>query len=177
MGRNMFVTGGPAKLMLADVHRRRHAELMEKGVLIARADEAAGKPAKHRPATPEEIAESADRLEAAVEDGYWVEVKPQLTAGESRRAFAKLSKEMGFNERAKVDVEQLGWAKVVEYVLGWNLCDENGTVPYSEEALANLLPPVYGVIEEAVDRHEADVLKAQESRKNVQAGETRSSAT
>lgn len=178
MGRNAFVTGVPVRLQLADVYRRAHARLMEQGIRIAKADEEAGKPERWRKATAEEISDSADALSAAVEDAYWIEVKPQLTAGETRKAAAKLAKDAHFNERALVDFEQVGWSKVVAYMLGWNLCDESGAViPYGLDAMDNLRPAIYGAIEAAVDWHEDEVIKAQVARKNVQGDETKSSTT
>lgn len=169
MGRNRFVQPGIVRLPLADVHRRAHEHLVTVGVKIA--DD------KFRSATAEEIAASARRVEAAVEDADWIDVKRELTAGESRRAFGKLVKEMHFNERATVDPEQIGLAKVVEYLIGWSFTVGDDIVPVSESAIANLNAATYGEIEAAIDWHEEQTTKALDARKNVQGDTTRSSAT
>jgi len=180
MGRNRFVQPGIVRLSLADVHKRAHAALVKDGVEIAK--ETPTSKAKYREATAEEIAASARRVENAVEDGDWIEVKRELTNGEARRSFSKLVKEMHFNERAQVDPEQVGLAKVVEYLVAWSFVGEASDrfpdgepIPVSESAIDNLDAASYGEIESAIDWHEEQTVKAREARKNGRGDGARSS--
>jgi len=108
-------------------------------------------------------------------DGDWIEVKRELNAGESRRVAARLVKTMHFNERAEVDAEQVGFSKVVEYLIDWSLVDIGGRhVPVSEASIRNLESATYTEIEQAIERHEAAVEAAREARKNGTGGERKS---
>jgi hypothetical protein len=178
MGRNRVVQPGVVRHQIADVHRRSHEKLLTLGVEEA--------PGKRRPATTEEVAASADRLDEAVQDADWVELKADLSAGESREAFNRLVLPRGFDERAQVDNSQIGVSKILAYLTGWSICGADGQVlPYNlampaEERLATILSVdrwTYGEIDAVVDWHEEQVTAAREARKNVRAGEPKSSPT
>jgi hypothetical protein len=117
--RNRFVTAvEPVRLMLADVHVRAHKALIDR---------------KKPEATLEELQDSQARVDAALADGAWIEIKPELTAGETRiaqtRAMAPQSDDdVARGARPRVDYRNVGFARLAMYLLGWNIEDEHGLV-------------------------------------------------
>lgn len=167
MGRYGFVQDGVDRLYLKDVHARALAALRDKGVL-----EPSG---TFRKAKHEELAAAQAVLDETTEIGAWVDVKRELTAGEARRAFSRLIKEMHFGERPQVDAEQLDFAKIREYVVGWSMKDPEGLpVPFSPDALRNLNVATFSDISAAVDYHEQQQTAVSESIKNETADTTKS---
>ena len=104
------------------------------------------------------------RLELS--DGDWIEVKKELNAGEHRRVFGRLVKDMRAGERAQLDPEQVGLTKVVEYLVAWSLEDNGKPVEITEGAINSLDAQTFGEIVKAIDAHEAAVDAEIEARKN-----------
>lgn len=115
------------------------------------------------------------RLELS--DGDWIEVKKELNAGEHRRVFGRLVKDMRAGERAQLDPEQVGLTKVVEYLVAWSLEDNGKPVEITEGAINSLDAQTFGEIVKAIDAHEAAVDAEIEARKNAMDGEKASSPT
>lgn len=101
--------------------------------------------------------------------GAYVDVKKELTAGETRRVFGRMVKGVAhFGEKLPIDPEQVGLAKMLEYLIGWSFTNKAGhPVPVSESAINNLRQDRYREISEAIDAHE----RAMEAEKNLP-GET-----
>ncbi len=117
-----------------------------------------------------------DIIRLPLSEGEWIEVKKELNAGEQRRVFTRLVKTMHFNEKAEVDPEQVGFSKVVEYLVGWSFLDTAGkSVPVSDAAISNLDGDTYAEIVKAIDAHDEAVEKLVEARKNVKGTEIASS--
>src|SRR4051812_47252677 len=76
------------------------------------------------------------RLELS--EGDWIDVKRELTSGEQRHIFSQIVKEHRGGERPLLDTQKVGATRVIEYLVGWSFCDDNGPVPLSESALDNL---------------------------------------
>ena len=168
MSRCRFVQPEVVRLPLVDVHVRAHAELL-KGKTVD---------GTTVPPTPEELAASEARIESARADGEYVEVKRELTAGEQRRVFTRVMKDMRLGEPPILDPQLVGKTKLTEYVVGWSFTDANGArVPVSESAIDNLDTETYAEIVAAVDWHEEQSTKDREVRKNDRAGSTKSGAT
>ncbi len=111
-------------------------------------------------------------------DGDWIEVKTELNAGEQRRVFSRLVKAMHFSEKPEIDPEQVGFSKVVEYLVNWSFTDAAGKrVPVSDAAISNLDGDTYGEIVKAIDAHDEAVTVARDARKNATGGETKSLVT
>ncbi len=171
MSRNRFVHPQSVRLYLVDVHRREHAELLKKVAEYKPADgsrvdvtDLRAKP------TPEEIAESEARVKAAEDDGAFIDVKRELNAGETRRVFSRLVKDMTAGEKISLEPDKIGLTKLVEYLIGWSFVDEDGQpVPVSEDAINALDQATYREITKAIDAHEAEMDAAR--RKNTN-GET-----
>jgi hypothetical protein len=108
----------------------------------------------------------------------WIDVKKELNAGEARRIFAALVKEMHAGQPTKLDPEKVGLTKVVEYVVGWSLLGTDGRPEaVSESAIDGLDLDTYREIVDAVDAHDAACDAARLARKNGQDGEKASAAT
>jgi len=101
-------------------------------------------------------------------------VKKRLNSKESRRMFAACVRSMSPGEKIELDPEQVGYTKVVAYLVGWsgpNFVDPNGNpMPYSASALDNLSNEIYTDIVKAIDAHENEQDAAIELEKNTQAG-------
>lgn len=110
-------------------------------------------------------------------DGDWIDVKKELNAGEQRRVFSRLVKEMHFGEKAEVNPEQVGFSKVVEFLVGWSFTDADGkSVPVSEAAISNLDGDTYAEIVKAIDAHEEQLDAARAAEKNALADASKSLA-
>jgi hypothetical protein len=119
-----------------------------------------------------------DVVRLPLSEGEWVDAKKELNAGEQRRVFSRLVKAMHFGEKAELNPEQVGFSKVVEYVVGWSLVDLSGKpVPVSEAAISNLDAGTYAEIVRVIDIHENEVESARELEKNATGDESRLSPT
>lgn len=108
----------------------------------------------------------------------WISVKKRLNAGESRKMFARVVKDMTPGSSPQLDPEQVGLTKLLAYVLGWSFTDDDGKpVPFSHAALDNVDPDLYAEMIKAVDEHIEAQDAARSAEKNVQAGGTASLTT
>jgi hypothetical protein len=87
--------------------------------------------------------------------GEWIDVKKELNAGEQRRSFARMVKHFTAGEKAELNAEEVGRARVLEFIVGWSLVDGAGRpVPFSESALDNLAQESWTEISKAIEQHE-----------------------
>jgi hypothetical protein len=101
----------------------------------------------------------------------WIDVKKRLNAGESRKMFARVVKDMTPGEKTTLDPEFVGLTKLLAYVLGWSFTDDDGKpVPFSTGALDNLDPDVYAEMIKAIDSHIEAQDEARSAEKNELAG-------
>lgn len=129
-------------------------------------------------ATPDELAQLSARVTKATEQGHWIDVKEELTAGDIKKMNARLVKTMHFGERPELDAEQVGFTKVVQYLLGWSMKDAAGNViPLSDAAINNLKQDRYAQIANCIEWWDAESEKALTERKNETAGSTKSEET
>jgi hypothetical protein len=120
-----------------------------------------------------------DVVRLPLTEGQWIEVKKRLNAGESRKMFARVVKDMEAGSKPKLDPEQVGLTKLIAYLVNWSFADDSGKpVKYSIEALDSLDPDVYAEMVKAVDAHEDAQEAEREKEKNgIRNGESASSAT
>jgi hypothetical protein len=105
-------------------------------------------------------------------DGEYVDVKQELTAGEQRRIFSQLVKEMHAGEKTVLDPEQVGKTKLLEYIVGWSFLGLDGQpAPVCESTIDCLDTDTYRELVDAVDAHELRSEQARAARKNGQGGE------
>lgn len=116
-----------------------------------------------------------DRL--SLSGGRWIDVKHRLNAGERRRVFGRMVKDMGVGIRTTYNPEMVGITRLVEYLVNWSLADDLGrAVPVSEAAIDNLDPDLYSEISTALDAHEEKVEAERTAEKNDRDGASTSSA-
>jgi len=124
--------------------------------------------------------------------GDWLLVKKRLTAGESRRVFARMVKSMTAGEqggdRTKVDIdpEQVGRSQAVEYLLDWGtFTDPNGNAVVirdkSPDEIGRMLDALpqgdYAEIIAAIQAHDTATTESDEQEKNAKAAENGLKAT
>lgn len=120
-----------------------------------------------------------------ISEGDWLLVKRRLTAGEQRRAFARIVKRLEIGKPTELDPEAAGLAKMSAYLLDWSLRDDTGALvaireqPASvvEAALLALDPDSFREIHDAITTHEETELAALAEEKKRRTGATGSLAT
>jgi len=121
---------------------------------------------------PEEV-----RLE--LEGGDWLLVKKHLTAGETRDGQIKIIKSLATQGRpAEFNLEHLGIAQAIFYLLDWNLTDADDrpivirdkSYEVVFDALRNQTPESQAEILEAIQAHDAKMTAEREEQKKMSTG-------
>ena len=112
--------------------------------------------------------------------GDWLLVRKHLTAGEERDAHAKVIKAgtMRSGERPELDLEHLGIAQAVSYLIDWSITDaddkpiriRDASYPFVFAALRNQTPESLREILEAIQAHDAAMTEARAEEKKLPAG-------
>ena len=122
-----------------------------------------------------------------LEGGEWLLVKKHLTAGESRAAQAKLfrtgSKKVG--EALEVDLEQLGVAEAVAYLIDWSITDaydkpiriRDQPYEFVAAALNAMAPEAMAEILAAIGKHGEAMAAERDQEKKVRDGSSVPSPT
>jgi hypothetical protein len=110
--------------------------------------------------------------------GQWIDVKRELTYGETEEMYARMRKQFGQNEMPLLDPTRIGRARMEAFLVAWSFTDANGKpVPVTESAFADLRPSVAREIREALESHEEDIQRVQDVEKNDRDGANVSSPT
>jgi len=119
-----------------------------------------------------------DIVRLDLSDGDFIDIKKELNAGENRRVFARLVKDMRAGEKITLEPEQVGLTKIVEYLIGWSFTDQKGQpVEVSEGAIQNLDQESYTEIVAAIDKHEEQIEAERAAKKREMAGTPTSAVT
>ena len=126
-----------------------------------------------------------EAIRLPLSNGDWIDVKKRLNTGETRRLFARMARDIRPGEKYSFNPEQIGLAKVLEYLLAWSFTDDARPVPYSlemsveqrEGLIGNLDPDDFVEIREAIEAHEERISEAREKEKKERDGEHASKAT
>ena len=112
--------------------------------------------------------------------GDWLLVRKHLTAGEERDAHARVIKAgtMRTGERPELDLEHLGIAQAVSYLIDWSITDIDDKPirirdqPYAfiAAALRDQTPESLREILEAIQAHDSAMTEARAEEKKRQAG-------
>jgi hypothetical protein len=112
-----------------------------------------------------------DIVRLDLSDGDFIDIKKELNAGENRRVFARLVKDMRAGEKITLEPEQVGLTKLVEYLVGWSFTDGTGKpVELSEGAIQSLDQETYAEIVAAIDQHETKIEAERADRKKKTTG-------
>jgi hypothetical protein len=97
----------------------------------------------------------------------WIDVKRELTYGETEDMYARMRRQFGPNEPPTLDPTRIGRARMSAFIVAWSFVDPSGTpVPVSEAAFADLKPAIARDIRDALEQHEEDVQRRQDVEKN-----------
>jgi hypothetical protein len=107
-----------------------------------------------------------DVARLTLSDGDFVDVKKQLNAGEQRRLFAHMMRDLSPGDKVTLIPEQVGRTKLEAYIVGWSFVDADGKpVPVSPSAIDNLDTETYAEMVKAIDDHETQQEKEREARR------------
>ena len=124
------------------------------------------------------VQNDVDRLELS--DGDFVVVKRELNLEEERRIMARMAKTVKAGEKLELNLEQVGIAEVLEYIVEWGgpgFQDSNGRlVPFSAATLRNIRTDKFREITDALEAHKTLQAAFREAEKNGLDGVSRSSA-
>lgn len=123
-----------------------------------------------------------EELRLEISDGNWLLVRKHLTAGEERDAQARVIKAGSFKqgERPELDLEHLGIAQAVSYLIDWSITDVDDkpivirgkSYDFVAAALRNATPEGLREILEAIQAHDSAMTDERERQKKVLAGTT-----
>jgi len=117
-----------------------------------------------------------ETLRIDIGDGDWIVVKKRLSIGEARRAQASLIKEVRADGRITPNMETIGKAEVIAYLVDWSFGDKQGrSVRIDDDlkkaaAIDNLTQEDFAIVSEAVSKHVAAMEVERESEKNARDG-------
>src|SRR5262252_8082329 len=100
-----------------------------------------------------------ETVQVPLPEGQWIELKKRLTAGEARKAMASLVSEVRTDGRMTPNLEMVGKAELLAYLVDWSLTDAQGkrvpidTAGKKLAAIDNLDEDRYTVIADAVGEH------------------------
>jgi hypothetical protein len=123
-----------------------------------------------------------EELRLELSEGDWLLVRKHLTAGEERDAHMRVMKAGTFKpgEPPELDLEHLGIAQAVSYLLDWSITDADDKPirirdqPYGfiAAALRNQTPESLREILEAIQAHDAAMTAEREQEKKDRAGKS-----
>jgi hypothetical protein len=116
--------------------------------------------------------------------GDYLIVKKRLNAGEARRLMSRMVLDMTAGEKVRLNPEQVGRSKAVEYLLDWSFVDGQGNPVVirdkNPEDLGRVLDGLnqesYKEVIDAIDAHETAMEAERDVTKNAQATSNASSA-
>lgn len=128
-----------------------------------------------------------EELRLELTGGDWLLVRKHLTAGEERDAQARVIKAgtMRSGEKPELDLEHLGIAQAVSYLIDWSITDADDQpirirdqgYPFVAAALRNQTPESLREILDAIQAHDAAMTEARSLEKKAPAGENVPSLT
>jgi hypothetical protein len=99
-------------------------------------------------------------------DGDYIDVKAELTAGETHKVFSDIVKTARSGEAWELEPELVGITRIMQYLKGWSFTQDDVPVPITEGALRQLDVDTMREINNALDWHEENVEAARAARKN-----------
>lgn len=99
----------------------------------------------------------------SISGGHYIDIKKRLNHGEREDMFARIAPNVVPGEPAQLDRREVRTAKVLTYLLGWSLVDDEGTpVAFSQvlpeadrlDMIRSLDPDRFDEIHTAIQTHE-----------------------
>jgi hypothetical protein len=111
-------------------------------------------------------------------DGDWIEVKVELTAGETRDLYGRMRPYVVPGEPNQLIAKEVGIARLIAYVIDWSLRDRAGKpVPVNEKTIDGVDMDTFQEMLAAVDAHITRHDEHRLAEKNGRAGSLNSVAT
>jgi hypothetical protein len=106
------------------------------------------------------VSPETDRIDFTEDE--WIEVKRELTTGETRAMYGQMYTDGAFDGR------RVALARILAYVVEWSLLDLAGRpAPLSVQAIDGLDNDTFRELREAIDRHEKQQDDAREAQKKT----------
>ena len=86
-------------------------------------------------------------------DGQWIDVKRELTVGESMAVQQRLIKTVRADGRIEPDLKEVWKANICAYIVGWSLMRNGSPVKFTFDAVDNLSKSAWERISAAVSAH------------------------
>jgi hypothetical protein len=116
-----------------------------------------------------------DLVRLPLSDGDYIDVKRELNAGEQRRVFSRMVRDMTPGEKLTLKADEVGRTKLSEYIVGWSFTDVDGKpVPVSDSAIDNLDTDTYAELVKAIDAHEEAQNTTREAERKNPSGRSKS---
>lgn len=87
------------------------------------------------------------------DSGAWLDLKRELTVGESMAVQQRLIKTVRSDGRVEPDLKEIWKANICAYIVGWSLTRNNQPVPFSFDAVDNLTKSAWERISQVVTEH------------------------
>jgi len=123
-----------------------------------------------------------EEMRLELSEGDWLLVRKHLTAGEERDAHARIIKAGTFRqgEKPEIDLEHLGIAQAVSYLLDWSITDadekpiriRDQSYAFVAAALRNQTPESLREILDAIQAHDSAMTAERELQKKDPTGTT-----
>lgn len=118
-----------------------------------------------------------DVVRLPLSDGDFLDVKKRLNTGEYRGMLMSQFREPNAGDKAVVNLEAMGFSKVLAYVHAWSFVDFDGNpLEFNADTLRAIDPDVFAEVLAAVEKHEEASEKERAEKKTGKAGENGSSA-
>jgi hypothetical protein len=108
-----------------------------------------------------------ETVRVTLADGEWLELAKELTAGEYRDMVSAQFQDMTAGETPSLNLKQVGMSRILAYVKDWSFVDfKDGPLPITEEWIRKFDQGTFAELLGAVNKHDDDIDKATEARKN-----------
>jgi hypothetical protein len=92
-------------------------------------------------------------VRVALAEGEWLDLKRELTVGESMAVQQRLIKTVRTDGRVEPDLKEVWKANICAYIVGWSLTRNGSPVPFSFDAVDNLSKSAWERISQVVTAH------------------------
>ena len=92
-------------------------------------------------------------VRVSLDDGQWLDLKRELTVGESMAVQQRLIKTVRADGRVEPDLKEIWKANICAYIVGWSLTRNDQQVPFSFDAVDNLTKSAWERISQVVTAH------------------------
>lgn len=112
-----------------------------------------------------------DTKRLPLSEGDWIDVKVELTAGETRDLYGRMRPYVTPGEPNQLIAKEVGIARLAAYIVGWSLLDKRGkSVPVTDTTIDGVDMETFQELLAAVDAHITAMDEKRVAEKNERAG-------